>query len=836
MKETGFRSPGLLRFRRYHTMSSKDGQIPDVMLLPVNPDGIPERIRQSEKWIAWRNEWDKKAGAFKKMPRDPKTGDYLGQVDCRTSFDAAVEYYRQGPAYAHGIGFSLGDNDSGGIVFVDLDKAIRLDTVDGETVWEIEPWAQLILDRFPPCYREFSPSGTGIHLLVRGKIERAVKAVENHKGFELYASNRYIAMTGIVLPDSIDDIPDAQDAIDSLVAQVLPANDGKIDYAASSSCYVPSVLDADRDFAWISESMDAGYLDHAVHDYDPWLAVGMGLHAKFGQAGVDLWDRWSGRSAKYVPGECHKKANGFSASGPITFASVVKMAVAGGAQTPGGGTAGQKRQVNTATITTGKRQKKKAEAKPRSGSDERDTLRNCCLPEDEYTDLKFADMTIHRFGDRFRFVEPWKSWASFDEGSGAWAMSNVRHHEFFKRFAVDDDDYLGAAGKIRAAATLASSDPRISAEPDQFDSDPDFINLRNGVYDLREHKLIDHDPAFMMTRQASVSYDPGQRCPKFLETLEAMQPDWEIRQFIQRWAGTLLTGRTISEVVIHYGDGANGKTTILEAMGLVLGTYFAKLPPGFVAKSKSERHPTELVTLYKARFALASESDMADTLDEAKIKTVTGDGEITARRMHENNWTFRPSHKMAIATNHMPAIHGRDSGIWRRVAVIPWEQVIPEEKRQPNFERVIFDEEAAGILNWMIEGLRSYQKTGLAIPKKIVAASAEVKESSDWVSEFFAECLTAREKPGGFHTELKIRASRAYELYAAWTKANGITALASNKAVPIFAKRVDAIDGGRSARLHRVQWFVGIREKDDTDREYEEHEEIPEVWPTEAPF
>lgn len=817
-------------------MSSSDG-IPDVMALPVNPDGIPEELRKDPKWVAWRNEWDKKAGAFKKMPRDPKTGDYLGQIDCRASFDTAIEFYRKGHAHAHGIGFSLGDNDNDGIIFVDLDKAISLKTTDdGETAWDVEPWAQLILDRFPPCYREFSPSGTGVHLLVRGKIQRAVKAVENHKGFEIYATNRYIAMTGIVLPESIDEIPDAQEAIDSLVSQVLPANEGKIDYEVPSSCYVPSVLDADRDFEWISQAMDSGYLDHAVNDYDPWLAVGMGLHSKFGQAGVDLWDRWSTRSPKYVQGECHKKATGFSSSGSITFASVAQMALRGGALPPGGSSGMKRQEVNTTAIATGKRTKKEQSKKRESKSDPRDTLRNSMLPEEEYTDLKFADLTIHRYGDRFRYVEPWKSWAAFDENSGVWVMSNVRHHEFFKRFAVDDDEYLGAAGKIRAAASLASSDPRIAAEPDQFDSDPDFINLKNGVFDLREHKLIDHDPAFMMTRQASANYDPGQRCPKFLETLEAMQPDWEIRQFIQRWAGTLLTGRTISEVVIHYGDGANGKTTILEAIGLVLGSYFAKLPAGFVAKSKTERHPTELVTLYKARFALASESDMSDTLDEAKIKTVTGDGEITARRMHENNWTFRPSHKMAIATNHMPAIHGRDSGIWRRVAVIPWEQVIPEEKRQPNFERVIFDEESSGILNWMIEGLRGYQKSGLAIPKKVAAASAEVKESSDWVSEFFAECLTTRDKPGGFHADMKVRASRVYELYAAWAKANGMTALASNKAVPLFSKRVDALKDGRSTRMHRVQWFVGVREKTDIDREYEESEEIPQEWPEEPPF
>lgn len=802
-------------------------EIPDVMVLPVNPDGLPTELRRRPRWVGWRNEWDGKAGKFAKLPRDPKTGSQLGQVSCRTDFDSAIEYYRRGPEYAHGVGYSLGDDDNDGIVFIDLDRAIELKTIDGETHYEIEPWAQLILDRFPPCYREFSPSGTGIHLIVRGRIERAVKAVSDHKGFEIYSTNRYLAMTGIVLPDSVDAIPEAQDAIDSLVAQVLPATAGGIDYQAASSSYVPSVLDADRDYAWIAQAMDAGHLDHAVDDYDPWLTVGMGLHAKFGQAGVDLWDAWSRRSAKYVAGECHKKAAGFSASGSVTFASVVQMAKAGGATFS---TGEARKAVKPAAVAT----KKKARPKSQASADE--PVLSSGLPEESYTDLRFADLVISRFGDRFRFVEAWKSWASYDESAGLWVMSNVRHHEFFKRFAVEPDEYLGGAGRIKAAASLAASDPKIAAEPDQFDTDPDFINLKNGVYDLKEHRLIDHDPAFLMTRQAAVTYDPAARCPKFLETLHAMQPDPEIRQFIQRASGTLLTGRTISEVAIHYGDGANGKTTVLEAIGMVLGTYFAKLPPGFIAKSKNERHPTELVTLYKARFALASESDMTDTLDEAKIKTVTGDGEITARRMHENNWTFRPSHKMAIATNHMPAIHGRDSGIWRRVAVIPWNQVIPESKRQPNFERVLFDEEASGILNWMIEGLKDYQKNGLSIPSQVIAASEEVRASSDWLSEFFAECLTSREKPGGYHAELRIRASRVYELYAAWAKSNGLVILPSNKAIPIFSKRVDMMPDCRSARLHRVQWFVGIREKETIDREHEETEPIGDEWPEKPPF
>lgn len=791
--------------------------VPPLIVLPVNRDGLPSFLVERDRWIAWRGEWKTEAGAYSKVPRNPNTGRIAGQAECASPIADAMAYYAKGTAYASGVGFSLPDEGLDDIVFVDLDGAVKMAIQDdGQANLTIETWAELIMSQFPPCYREFSPSGTGIHLIVRGSIPRAVKMVEDHRGFELYSTSRYLAMTGSLIDGSIDDVPFAQEALDYLASQALPKDKTvAIDYQAKSSSYVPAILSSDSDFAWISEAMNQGCLDHAVNDYDPWLAVGMGLHAKFGSSGVDLWDRWSQRSQKYVPGECHKKANGFSAGGSITFATVVKMACDGGARMQSSSRTRMKTSPPGPAMTT------KRPDVPAVQSETGFRQSGVGLPEDEYTDLKFADMVIHRFGDRFRFVESWKSWATWDESRGLWILSNVRHFEYFKSFAFDADQYLGSSGKIRAAASLAASDPKVLAAPDQFDAHSDFINLRNGVYDLVNHKMFDHDPMFMATRQADVSYDPASRCPKFLETLELVQPDPAIREFLQRWLGTSLTGRTISEVVINYGDGANGKTTILESCGLVLGTYFAKMPPGFVAKSKGERHPTELVPLYRARFALASENDITDTMDEAKIKIVTGDGEITARRMHENNWSFRPTHKLTIATNHMPSIVGRDSGIWRRMVFVPWSVTIPEEKRRPNYERTIFEEEASGILNWMIEGLRKYQEHGLEIPDRIKSQCAEIQTASDWLSEFIGECLTTKAPRNGIELGMHVRASKVYERFVEWSKARSEKPIASNKFNPILKDKLEKI-GVRMTRTSNVPRFHGIRMKEDFDHENEE--------------
>jgi putative DNA primase/helicase len=468
-------------------------------------------------------------------------------------------------------------------------------------------------------------------------------------------------------------------------------------------------------------------------------------------------------------------------------------------------------QVNNATVTTKKKPKREVEQEELDSS--------AILSEDEYTDLKFAELVIASFGDRFRYVEPWKTWVSWDANNGVWVQSQCMHHEYFKEFAIGDDIHLGSAAKIRAAAAMAMSDRRIMAKPDNFDSQVDYLNVRNGVLDLTNGELLNHDPAFMSTKQADVEFSLSARCPKFTATLELVQPDPEIRSFLQRWLGTVLCGRTLAESVVNYGDGANGKSTILESVGMVMGSYFAKMPRGFIAKSKSDRHPAELVTLYGARFALASETDISDAMDEAKIKMILGDGSITARRMNENFWSFIPTHKFAIAANHMPSIVGQDSGIWRRLAFVPWQVTIPEEQRQPEYEKVLFEEEASGILNWLLEGYRQYQSIGLAIPEQVKAAGKGVQELSDWLGEFFAECLTTKPK-AGYHAADRIRASQVYELYKKWAGANSLPVLPSNKAIPLFKRRAESMDV-KVKNYSNVWWYLGLRAKDETDHEGE---------------
>ena len=68
-----------------------------------------------------------------------------------------------------------------------------------------------------------------------------------------------------------------------------------------------------------------------------------------------------------------------------------------------------------------------------------------------------------------------------------------------------------------------------------------------------------------------------------------------------------------------------------------------------------------------------------DRLDESLVKDLTGGDRIRARQPHGRNFEFTPTHHIWMATNHLPRITGTDTGIWRRIRLVPFTAAISDE-------------------------------------------------------------------------------------------------------------------------------------------------------------
>jgi putative DNA primase/helicase len=152
--------------------------------LSVDPDGIPEYLKIRPQWVVWKYELRK--GEWTKAPYSATTFERASVTDLMTwtTFDDAWAAWNVEEQF-DGIGFVFCSGAP--FVGIDLDKCRNLET------GEIEPWASEILERFEVVeHLEVSPSGTGVHLITRGKL----RVGTNRAGIEIYGQERFFTITG----------------------------------------------------------------------------------------------------------------------------------------------------------------------------------------------------------------------------------------------------------------------------------------------------------------------------------------------------------------------------------------------------------------------------------------------------------------------------------------------------------------------------------------------------------------------------------------------------------------------------------------------------------------
>lgn len=381
-------------------------------------------------------------------------------------------------------------------------------------------------------------------------------------------------------------------------------------------------------------------------------------------------------------------------------------------------------------------------------------------------------------------------------------------------------------GPITAAVALTKKSLVVSAR--ELDKDPWLLNCLNGTVDLRTGVLKDHDPGDYITHLVPVEYEPEAKCPVWQEVLlkvtrEVGRPATPVASFLQRWFGYCSTGFTREQVFcVHYGAGANGKSTVLDTVASVLGDYAGTAAPGMLVGGGKDRHPTEIADLMGRRMMTAHETGEGGVLREDFVKQATGGDKLKARLMRQDFFEFDPTHKLQLLTNHKPTIKGQDHGIWRRVLLVPWEARwgsaedvaagMATYPRDDSLERI--QTEKQGILAWIVKGAMDWAASGLRAPDVVMAASRDYRAEQDRMAQFIAECC---EVGPGHEVVLSDDFGGLYQVYREWCQEAGTFALSKRRmldevqrVLPSIRREERKVREGAEKRKDRV-FLVGLR-------------------------
>lgn len=423
---------------------------------------------------------------------------------------------------------------------------------------------------------------------------------------------------------------------------------------------------------------------------------------------------------------------------------------------------------------------------------------NRVLADKERNDIGNAERFLARHGGDFLYVREvgWYYWAGTHwRADGADEMVKQRAHETARAIMEEVDalqregpgegvasaDFrerldhhlkwsIASGNRSKLAAMVDEAAAYLAISPEMLDADPLSLNLENGTLALEGScgNLRAHRPEDLLAKIMNVAFDPDAECPIFQRFLADVQPDPEIRRFLQLWTGYAITGVTAEQkLVFHFGEGGNGKSVFIDLIARMLGPYAVSLPFASLLRDDRKRGgdaTPDLARLPGARFVRASEPEKGARFAEATIKSITGGEEITARYLNHGFFDFTPQFKLTLSGNHRPSIRGQDRGIWRRILLVPWEVNIPDADQDKGLPAKLWAERS-GVLNWILDGVRMWLEDGLYVPARVRAATDDYRSDSDPLGRFISDCIARADGEG-------VAAAEMYDAYKAWCLLN----------------------------------------------------------------
>lgn len=386
----------------------------------------------------------------------------------------------------------------------------------------------------------------------------------------------------------------------------------------------------------------------------------------------------------------------------------------------------------------------------------------------QMTEFGNAERMLDHFGEGLMFVPEIAAWHTWDGKCWRNAPQVLLEHlakETVRALAdesktIENDDERVAFFKfcavsqrammVRNMVALASSDPRVVVPVSELDKHNHLLGVGNGAVDLQTGELLPPEREHWITTITPIEYSPTARAPLFEQTVrDVFHGDDEMVAFFQRVVGYSILGQPKEDVmVIPYGSGSNGKSTVLGAIRYALGehartanadTFLATGGAGNSAGAARE----DILRLRGARFVYVGEPDEGSELREGLIKSMTGGDPMPARGLWSKvTVEVVPTWVAFMPTNHRPIVKGDDHAIWRRLLPVPFtrnfdkdDRVKKDPQRAEKLER-----EAAGILRWCIDGALAYQRDGLNPPAKVRAAHDEYRQDMDLLAEWLDTC------------------------------------------------------------------------------------------------
>ena len=323
-------------------------------------------------------------------------------------------------------------------------------------------------------------------------------------------------------------------------------------------------------------------------------------------------------------------------------------------------------------------------------------------------------------------------------------------HAVKAKIAAYIPDGIANDNLLNNVYNLMLADFEHMAREEDFNECEDYINFRNGLYNINTGTLEPHDSSILYSRQVKTDYiaDATNKpvFDKFINDLcrnSSGDIDTEKRDALAEIAGLAISNvyghRTKKAAILYSPVGNTGKSQFLALLGALIGADNIITIP--LQNMNEDKGRFAFANAGLIRLIMNGDQGKSTIRDSSVFKAASGGDYIKAEGKGKDIKSLVFKGFIIIACNDLPYI-ADDKGdhIYRRLYIVPCTHEVPEKERDPNILSKM-RKELPAIANWAIEGLHRLKNNRLNFTD--IAAGKEYidnyRKSSDTVFSFLMD-------------------------------------------------------------------------------------------------
>jgi phage/plasmid primase, P4 family, C-terminal domain len=250
---------------------------------------------------------------------------------------------------------------------------------------------------------------------------------------------------------------------------------------------------------------------------------------------------------------------------------------------------------------------------------------------------------------------------------------------------------------------------KTAVDRESIDSDKYLINLKNGIFDLENNKLIKHSENILSLCQLPIKYDKKAKCPKINKFFKQIVRKEDIPVLEEMFGYCLWKDYHIQTSFILEGTGANGKSTYLN----LLGTFLGKNNVSHVTLQDLCSRRFSLANVYKKLANTSIDLPNTKIMETGLFKSLTGGDPVQAEKKFKALFNFVNFAKMIFSANEIPESKDMTPAFFRRMRIIEFPNVFEHKKANKHLlEELTTPEELSGLFNVALKGLKRLIEKG----------------------------------------------------------------------------------------------------------------------------